>query len=248
MRLVKKWLCSLLLIVILLMTFFNPVSPSQASPSTLRTETEVLGMVQENSHYLKYKDELISEIPKLVKQTTDGVNGTGYIIQYDLKYRYQEQGMGKFSSLLSFVYSQNTNELNVAIIDYSGVMENDEVYVLDLEKGERELAFSVIDNQTIQALKNKVKNEVNSMLAKKESNNQSNLYVPDHCYVCTKTEYHPSDLSGDCSGLIGTACKIGTKNIFVKMACQAGIYVFCYVPAYTICVEGRWSNVCEKET
>lgn len=231
----------LLLVSICLFFSISLASSAADSVTFINSEEEFLNSIQNSEEFIKYKNLLVDDKPRVLKPTRDENNvNVGYLAQFELKYNYENQGAVKLNSLLSFVYTRSDNTTNVAIIDYSDVMNSDDVYIINVKTNEKEVGFSVEDNKTIQEMKVALAAEAKELEESGQSTINSNL----RCWVCTKTEYYEGNLDDRCSGIIGTTCKFIGKTIFTKLICQSSIAVACYVPSYTICVDGLWSSQC----
>jgi hypothetical protein len=243
----KKWVfLSMVMLIFLLQSNSilgnsNLVQASSNSNLLITSEEGFIDVVRENQNYKDYKDLLVSETPYLLKETTDQDNKPmGYMAQYEVKYNYDKQGDVKLTSLLTFVYDRNNQQIQVGVVDYSKVMDTDKVYIVDLNTNDKEETYlgSLSKNKAIQEMKRDLEEKSNDIKQTSASTNDS-IY----CWHCTKTETYGGSLDGDCSFLLGSACSL-VPNKFVSLICMGGVYVSCYVPKYTICVDGYWTSVC----
>ncbi|OOC58719.1 hypothetical protein [Paenibacillus ihbetae] len=229
------------ILVLLIITLFMQFSTVSAGPTNLiDTEDKFLEEIRKNSIFKDYQHLLISENPYLIKETTDINNKpSGYIAQFEIEYKYDEQGPAKLTSLLTFVYNKTSKQINALIIDYSRVMETDEVYAVDLTTNDEEFIYSVKESAFMQEMKN----DLNKKVDEAEKSTDLSPQATEYCWVCTKKETYGGNLEGDCAFILGSACSL-VKQRFLQVICNGGVYVGCYVPKYTICVEGFWSQQC----
>lgn len=213
--------------------------------SKIDNTDEFIELVKKTDYFLDYKELLVSETPYILKEVTkEDSLPNGFLVQYEIKYNYALQGEAKLTSILSIVYTKDTEELSAAIIDYSKVLTEKNVYIIDLKTNQEHFGFSVGDNENYNGLEKEINKKLDAI---KLSNNTNQASTPLYCWYCTQTQSYGGNIQDECNGLVGTLCRYGAKTIYTKLVCNASIVILCYVPQYTLCVDGYWSSNCYLE-
>ncbi|MFE7152848.1 hypothetical protein, partial [Heyndrickxia sporothermodurans] len=171
------------------------------------------------------------------------------------------------TSLVSFMYDFETKKLNTYVIDYNRLIDEKAIYLRYLDSGESEkIDVSDVDgvNEELEPFITTVEDEIANKekdLEEASENIQSTSTAPvaitdieplaagNICYQCSKLQKYQGDYSPECKKAVGTVCSVkitGPKLLkWAKTLICAGTKIIgCYIPAYYICVEGKWMTTC----
>lgn len=137
---------------------------STSFASTIDSADEFIELVKKSNYFSNYKNLLVTETPYILKEITkEDSLPNGFLVQYEIKYNYKLQGEAKLNSILSIVYTKDTDELSAAIIDYSKVLTEKNVYIIDLKTNQKNFGFSVQDNENFYGLEKEIDKKLNEV-------------------------------------------------------------------------------------
>lgn len=231
----------LLVFVIMLGSFGFSGTSTKASGAI--TEKEFLKLVEKTDSYKAHRKELTNE-PLLHETVVDGV-GLGRVARYAFEYNHTEKDIVKLDSYLTYAYDYKTGELEELIVDYSLVYKEQRVLLHNLSNGQVD-SYDVSQEEMFQEYINEINKSVEEESIKAESENGEVTAQGTVCWQCSKYESSPHDRATWCDYFFGVGCGyIGTKTTIAGWLLCSGIQgIACWIPAYKICIAGKWMTTC----
>lgn len=218
-------------------------------------EKEFLKMVKKNEFYKQYKKDFFSN-EYLVLNPVTNENGEqyGWIVQYELKYNEKkatqnDPSVVNFRSVITFIYDYEKGEFHSILLDYNRLLEEKAFFIIDLTGQTGEERIDVSDDPLFtdflgDVKENKKEAEIEAQQDLQKDTEIGTLAAGQVCWQCSKTQTYGGDYSAKCTALVGSVCYVAGVHWAVRLLCAASTVIGCYVPKYTICVEGKWMTVC----
>lgn len=155
------------------------------------------------------------------------------------------------TSLLTFLYNENEDSMEILLIDYSKIDEDKKIYLRDLVNDiVEEIPITDSENSELESVAEEMEENKNKVLIQaKETGeldgNDNASVLASNCsyWLCTSYESYGGDYSSKCMALAGTLCAgVGTVQKFGSVICHGLNLIGCYVPKYKICSAGYWEN------
>lgn len=252
--------------IALVLTQFLSVSASTSELGNLLQQEDFLNLVKSDSFYAQYQSRMLNQNePYILKETTDE-NGirTGYMAQYEVEIDNSEvipiESLSEsllikttVTSLLTFLYDDETKELTAILVDYSKIGTEKNIYVKDLTYSEEEvIPIDFFENQELEMVSEEL-DEIKMDLVEKASQSgdeQQSLSLIEpqaiNClwWVCTGYISGGGTWDTNCVTFLGTACSAIDRYIpkWGSAVCRAGVLIACYVPKYKVCSQGYWET------
>ena len=245
-------------VVIILLMFAlitNPISFSTYAETeyyNYLSEDEFLTMVEENEFYFEYNDYFISNEYDVSTEILDiDSNPIGRMARVELEYGNSGSEYVSFASFLVFSYEYSTGVLNVNLVDNNELYSNKKIIVNDLIQG-TSVVVDVSNEEFIEEFLNEVEAEIELEEINYENTLESmgddnaEIAAGYWCFGCTQYETQPNTWDNNCISKFGWACgAVGISTGLPGYLLCSGITVLaCWVPAYKICVAGKWSSNC----
>lgn len=268
----KKVIC-LLIVITMVMSNISVL----ATDTIIETKEEFIYELKNNDFYKEYKQFMTTEQPLLTNYLYDEeYNKVGYITQYEVELNSKEVKLENkkelsdtlisiemtITSLMTFIYYDETNSIEAILIDYTPLGTKEEVHVNYLTTGSLDiLPINIIDNEELSNIAKEIKNDKEHLITEYKNDNEELItefedYINNNSQItplrscqtwrCTDFKSGGGYWDGDCSIVIGAVCS--TISYFYELAgavcSSAGILISCWVPRYKICVAGTWAPVC----
>lgn len=252
---------SVFVVLMLFTVLFSAFIPSALSFARQINGTEIseeshMKKVTSSKEFSNYQEYLVSDIPLYNKEILD-INGKpiGWIIQYELMIENTDSKSSvenlsineSVSSLFTYLYFNDKKEENFILVDYSKIATEGFINVMELKNNKSKVIEQIPVSDFGEKLENvaeEIKLEKNNAeevaLEKLESNNQTRAYTCNW-WVCTKTESGGGNWDDPCNVVGSVLCTL-PKSTVTSLICAAGVAIACYVPKYTVCVNGYWET------
>lgn len=254
-----------LVIIITFVTLLNPLSANTTYANSTHGKGNFLKQIQKHEVFNSFRNELVSTEPYILNDLLD-IDGRkiGYLAQYEVELKSDTQevvstSQGDFNidntitSLLTFLYNEKENVMEVILIDYTFIETEKNIYVRNFTSNHVEtISLSDTNNQELISMVEDIENNNSSIIneiqkgdfSKKffNENNETNAYSCSY-WTCTKYKSGGGDYSGKCMAYAGAACTaIGLVVPVGSLICAGVNLIGCYVPKYKICVDGYWKT------
>jgi len=247
----------ILIVAVLLITLIFPTS-STAKEIDRISEKTFLKMIKKTDSYKEFRKQI--DEPLLHETIPEDGIPVGRVARYEIDYNNDENEYVKIHSYLTYAYEYETQTLSEILVDYSDLYENKIIRVHNFVNGEIE-EIDVSGDETIEEYLSYIENDLENEINEAEERYQEQLQAISNgeqlgeveplangqvCWRCTKTETTPHDRSTWCDYFFSIGCGIlgRSKQIAKWLLCVGVQSVACWIPSYTICVDGYWSTVC----
>lgn len=209
------------------------------------TEKEFITIIHNNEFYDEYREHFLSKDFEILTEIKDeNKRPVGRMARIELDYNNTNTEFVNLTSYLVFSYEYEENQLNVFLVDNSQLYSNKSIIVNDLLLNTSE-TIDVSDEEVFQEFFNEVDNQLEEALETYASDNETNLNSLI-CFQCTKYENSSNDLSTSCMSAFSWVCGAVGKvtNLPGFLVCGGIALLSCWIPAYKICVDGKWFTNC----
>ena len=259
----KKKSIRMALLGIVALLLISSLLPSTIAYASRLASDSAESIFKDTEYFKDYEDYLISEEPVISKETTDiDENVIGWITQYEVLIENESsvlegEAVEKVTSALTFVYHNETESVEAYLNDYSRILSDEAVFFIDLVNNtEESIPLEELENPGLIELKDEIsvkKEELETVMeveaAELEENAPSTYSTTPNAidcrwWVCTATSSGGGHTYKPCALVLGTACSIfGNKVPYSKLICNPfGIAISCWVPSYTICINGYYET------
>ena len=224
---------------------FSQVAYSITSPVVSEEYDKLFRATEE---FKKFQGDLVSEIPIANEPTTDiDGNQTGWYIQYEVMVAnvdslkessesLEPKPVEKVSSLLTYIYTDENDEFDIVLTDYSRIATDQKVYIIDVKTNE--VLYDIEIDENLMDLAQEIDHQ-----KQVTSNDEEFRTRSSNCrwWVCTRTQSGGGNWSNGCL-VAGSVICAATISRVVSVACAGLNAIGCYVPNYTVCVAGYWET------
>lgn len=182
-------------------------------------------------------------------ETIPDTTAIGRVARYEIDYGNSDEDLVKISSYLTYAYDYETGVLEEILIDYSQLYESQKIIVRDLSKDLVE-EIDVSDNEAFTSYLEEINANVEREIEKQQmqsSGTESELMAGGTvCWQCTQYDSSGHDRSSWCDYFFSVGCgSLAFKsNIAGFLLCAGAQGISCWIPAYKVCVLGKWMTTC----
>lgn len=264
----KKIILSFMTLSIIIISFLQPISMAKTNENDDLAKSLFLSEVESHSIFKEYESQMLSTDPYILNDLLDeNEQKKGYLAQYEVELVSDQQTIENteegeiylettITSLLTFLYNEEENVMEVLLIDYSYIELEENIYLRDLTSNTVDvISVSETQNEELAETVNEIETNQQKTMAQASqeiaagnipdgSEEMNPRYRPGCSYwICQQYISGGGDYSSKCTVLAGTACAfVGYFTKVGSLICHGATVIGCYVPKYKVCARGYWET------